>query len=222
MAAAAKAKKKTSIGRRIAIMVSLVVVATVFCISGLLASYQAIDGARSKRQSVEAIAFVYASAVADHVASRDSFQILSVLRSVDRVPGVISASVIDSQGNNLGTLGQKAMLESDVAGSDPSFFEMMSTGAVPVSVNIIKNGQVQGTLILVTDISDLRTRFLLEGHATFLERTGDDRARTRQDVDGHAIELACASSGGKPRHGNGGHQRRRGQFHDIHWFYPPV
>jgi diguanylate cyclase (GGDEF)-like protein len=31
---------------------------------------------------------------------------------------------------------------------------------VPVSVNIIKNGQVQGTLILVTDISDLRTRFL--------------------------------------------------------------
>jgi diguanylate cyclase (GGDEF)-like protein len=153
-------KLAPGIGRRIGFMVSLAVVVTVILISGSLAGYQAYDGARSKRSAVEGTAYVYASAVADYIEAKDAFKIRSVLRSVDRVPGVISASVYDATGSLIGSLGQRAILKSEMAGRDPGVWDMMSHGTVPVSVNIIKNGAVQGTLVLVTDISDLRARFL--------------------------------------------------------------
>ena len=154
-----KKKRKFGIGRRIATLVSVAVVVTVLCVSGVVAVYQAHQNTTMKRSAIEGTAYVFASAVADHVEGQQTHQIRSVLRSVDRVPGVISASVYSAEGKLLGSLGQRAILKSDTVSSDPGFFEMMSTGTIPVSVGIIKNGNPMGTLVLVTDISDLRSSF---------------------------------------------------------------
>lgn len=151
---------KMSVGRRIGTLVSTAVIATVLCVSGLLAAYQAMQNASQKRASIEGTAYVFASAVADHVEAHQVHDIRTVLRSVDRVPGVISASVFDSQSKLLATLGQRAILKSRAVSADPGFWEMMSTATIPVSVSIVKAGQTVGTLVLITDISDLRSRFL--------------------------------------------------------------
>ena len=84
------------VGRRIGVLVSTAVVATVLCVAGMLAAYQAMQNTSMKRAAIEGTAYVFASAVADHLEAREVHTIQSVLRSVDRVPGVISASVYDS------------------------------------------------------------------------------------------------------------------------------
>jgi len=154
-----KLNRKISIGRRIAILVSSAVVVTVLCVSGVMAVYQAQQNTTMKRQAIEGTAYVFASAVADHVEGQRTHEIRTVLRSVDRVPGVISASVYSAAGKLLGSLGQRAILKSETVSSDPGFWEMMSTATIPVSVDIIKNAKPVGTLVLVTDISDLRSSF---------------------------------------------------------------
>jgi diguanylate cyclase (GGDEF)-like protein len=151
---------KMTVGRRIGMLVSAAVITTVLCVSGLLAAYQAKQNATLKRDAIEGTAYVFASAVADHVEGRRAHDIRTVLRSVDRVPGVISASVYDANSKLLATLGQRAILKSNAVSADPGFWEMMSTATIPVSVSIIKSGQPVGSLVLVTDISDLRSKFL--------------------------------------------------------------
>jgi diguanylate cyclase (GGDEF)-like protein len=150
---------KMGVGRRIGVLVSTAVIATVLCVAGLLATYQAVQSAALKRDAIEGTAYVFASAVADHVESGQVHDIRTVLRSVDRVPGVISASVYDGKGGLIATLGQRAILKTRAVSSDPGFWEMMTAATIPVSVGIVKSGQPVGTLVLITDISDLRGRF---------------------------------------------------------------
>lgn len=150
---------KMGVGRRIGVLVSTAVVVAVVCVAGLLAGYQASQNAALKRSAIEGTAYVFASAVADHMEDRQIYEIQSVLRSVERVPGVISVSVYDSNRRQIATLGQRAVLKQRDVSTDPGFWEMMRTASIPVSVNIIKAGQPVGTLVLVTDITDLRTRF---------------------------------------------------------------
>ncbi len=154
-----KSKIKFGIGQRIAMLVATAVVVSVLCVAGLMAAYQAHQNTTMKRAAIEGTAYVFASAVADHVEGERIHEIRTVLRSVDRVPGVISASVYNAEGKLLGSLGQRAILKTENISNDPGFWEMMSTGTIPVAVNIIKNARPIGTLILVTDISDLRSRF---------------------------------------------------------------
>ncbi|MCA0434159.1 MAG: EAL domain-containing protein [Proteobacteria bacterium] len=151
--------RKKGIGNRVARLMAVAVILAVVVVAGLISVYDANVAAQQKRAAVEGTAYVFASAVADHVATRDASAIRTVLRSLDRVPGVISATVHGADGKAIATLGQKALLTSDVIVTDPSFFDMMSKGIVPVSVDIIKGGAVQGTLVLTTDISDLRQDF---------------------------------------------------------------
>lgn len=151
---------KMGVGRRIGVLVSTAVVATVLCVAGLLAAYQAMQNTSMKRAAIEGTAYVFASAVADHLEAREVHTIQSVLRSVDRVPGVISASVYDSNANLVATLGQRAVLRNTAVSADPGFWEMMQTATIPVSVSVIKSGQPVGSLVIVADISDLRNRFL--------------------------------------------------------------
>jgi diguanylate cyclase (GGDEF)-like protein len=147
------------IGRRIAVLVSIAVTVTVLCVAGILATYQANQNAVAKRTAVESTAYVFASAVADHVESRQAHEIRTVLRSIDRVPGIISASVYSAKGTLIASLGHRAILLSDMASSDPGFWEMMRSGTVNVSVDIIKSGSPVGVLVVATDITDLRSSF---------------------------------------------------------------
>lgn len=150
---------KFGIGRRIAVLVSIAIAITVLCVAGLLAAYQANQTVAMKRSAVEGTAYVFASAVADHVENQEAHAIRTVLRSIERVPGIISASVYNSHGKVIASLGQRAILQSAMAANDPGFWEMMRSGTVNVSVNIIKSGSPVGTLVVATDISDLRTHF---------------------------------------------------------------
>jgi diguanylate cyclase (GGDEF)-like protein len=151
---------KFGIGHRIAVLVSVAVAITVLSVSGLLTAYQVHQSVSLKRSSVEGTAYVFASAVADHIQVQDAHHIRTVLRSIDRVPGVVSASVYNAQGKVIASLGQRAILVADMAKADPGFWDMMQSGMVNVSVNIVKSGKSAGTLLIVTDISDLRAQFL--------------------------------------------------------------
>lgn len=148
------------VGRRIGVLVSTAVIVAVVCVAGLLAGYQASQNAEMKRNTIEGTAYVFASAVADHMEGREVYEIQSVLRSIDRIPGVISVSVYDAHRKQIATLGQRAVLKDQGVSTDPGFWEMMRTASMPVSVSIVKAGQPVGTLVLVTDITDLRTRFI--------------------------------------------------------------
>ena len=150
---------KPGIGQQIATLVAVAVITAVLAVAGILSVFQLVESVHLKRSSVEGTAFVFASAVADHIEQGDVQATQAALRAVARVPGVISGSVYNSDGRLLTTLGQKAILESDVVSAEASFWAMLTHGTMPVAVNVIKGGSVRGTLVLVTDISDLRSTF---------------------------------------------------------------
>ncbi len=150
---------KPGIGRQIATLVAVSVTVAVLAVASLVSAYQLVESVQLKRSSVEGTAYVFASAVADHIERGDVQATQTVLRAVARVPGVISGAVYNSSGKLLTTLGQKAILESDVVSAEASFWGMLTHGTMPVAVNVIKGGSVRGTLVLVTDISDLQSTF---------------------------------------------------------------
>ena len=149
---------KFGIGHRIAVLVSTSVIAAVLCVSTLVAIFQTVENIHLKRQSLESTAFVYASAVADDISEANINKIQSVLRSISRVPGVLTASVYNAQDRLITTLGTGVILSSDLAAGDPNIFEIITHGKVPVTVQIVKSGQIVGTLALIADISDTRAK----------------------------------------------------------------
>ncbi len=151
---------RPGIGGQIATLVASAVTVAVLAVAGILSTYQLVDSVLLKRSSVEGTAYVFAAAVADHIEKGEIPAIQTALRAIARVPGVVSGTVYNSDGRMLSTLGQRAILESDVVSAETSFWGLLTHGTMPIAVNIIKGGSVAGKLVLVADISDLRSTFL--------------------------------------------------------------
>lgn len=130
----------------------------IIILSTLLSTIQLKDSLRSKRLALEAIAYVFASAVADNIETRDELQIQRVLRSISRVPAILYVGVVDSDGATIAQLGNTVFLATDVINSDPTTFSMLTKGRLPITVNIIHGGLIVGRLALIANISDIRTQ----------------------------------------------------------------
>ncbi len=148
--------EKSNIGHKIATLVALSVFAAMIILATILSMIQVQETIKSKRASLEATAFVFASAIADHVEARDRGEIHRVLRSVARVPAVLNAAALDNKGVMIAQMGSVTFLESDIIDSHPGFFAMLTKGILPISVDIKRGGQIAGSLILLADISDVR------------------------------------------------------------------
>lgn len=156
------------IGRRISSLVAVSMLMSVLVITGLLVSFQVTDGIENRKSGLRAAGYIYAAAIADSVESGNGLQAKNVLRSVGRIPDLLYAAALDSQGKTLATMGTVAFLQDDILLENQGVLAMLRRGTMPIAVDIIRGGNTIGRLVLISDVRPMRSKLLWTLLATMM------------------------------------------------------
>ena len=148
------------IGRRIQALVAIAVVISVSLTTSIFVYNDLTSDLETRKASLEATGYVFASAMAEHIAAHDNQEALKVMRSISRIPGITYAAVLDGKGQVFATLGSAVILDGTALDTNLGLSQAMAIGSFPVAADIIKSGAHVGRLVLIADISDLRTQLL--------------------------------------------------------------
>ncbi|MEQ1522695.1 MAG: EAL domain-containing protein, partial [Aestuariivirga sp.] len=154
------------IGKRIAALVAISMLMSILMITSLLVWFQVNESIESRKDGLKATGYVYAAAIADAIATGDRQQATNVLRSVARVPNILFAAALDRDNNTLATMGSAVFLKQDVVQEEQGIFAMLTKGALPVAVDIVRGGEVIGRLVLFEDVRNIRSNLYLTLFAT--------------------------------------------------------
>jgi diguanylate cyclase (GGDEF)-like protein len=149
---------RSKIGRRIVALVLVSVTLSIVTLTGSFLWLQLRESIDSKRAGIQATGYVFASAIADEVATGDQQAVFNALRSIRRVPDVRYVIAIDAEGREIASLGAALMLQSDIIDDSTSWYSLLTRGWFPVVTEIVKAGRPVGRLIIVADVSSLRTQ----------------------------------------------------------------
>ena len=139
-------------------MVLVAVIIAVLSASGAFVWRQIQGDIQARRDHLQATAQVLAAAVGSYVAKGDKQATRSALSAIGKIPSVPHVSIV-LPGNKLFTsLGTAIVLKSGTE----SKFSILQSASLPVRIPIINAGQKVGTLVLLVDLSEFRTR-LIEG-----------------------------------------------------------
>ena len=106
-------------------------------------------------------AAAFAAAAATGAEAGDRRAVLLVLRGIKELPQVRYAAALDSKGLILAEIGQVVQLVGrDGSVENAGWLQMLSAETLTVSVDIRDSGEVIGSLVLVTDITNLRAQYL--------------------------------------------------------------
>ena len=147
---------KNRIGRRIVVLVFTSVMISIVCVTSLFLWFQLQDNLATRRSAVEATGYVYASAIADHVAAGNRQEAFKVLRSITRVPGIVYAAAVDGQGHEIAALGSAIMSQRDLVPFEAGTYSLLEYGVLPVKISIVHGGVSAGQLIVAADVSGIR------------------------------------------------------------------
>lgn len=132
------------------ILIVLIAVSSASLIMLAITSYLEIKNFnQSKRIEVSAIAFIFASAVADPLKADDRSAAFKALRAVSRIPSFTTARLIKKNGEQFAQIGSAVMLQKD---SKTLFIYRKN---IDVTVPVIKGGQEIGFLTVIVDTNDL-------------------------------------------------------------------
>lgn len=150
--------KHSKIGRRIVLLVFVAVTLSTVTLAGIFLILQLQENIQTRKESVRATGYVYASAIADYVAAGNSQGVLSVLRSIERVPHVTAAIAFDDQDRQVASLGSSAILVSDIVTGEDGIWQTLYRGSLSSTVDIVRATRLVGRLTIVTDVSSLRNQ----------------------------------------------------------------
>jgi diguanylate cyclase (GGDEF)-like protein len=149
--------KNIRLGKKIASLVALSVFSAMILLATFLGFTQLKNEVQQKRSALEGTALIYASALADDISTENRLGAQQTLRSIARIPAVLHAAAINAKGETIAAMGNVTFLTTDQASGDPSFFELLTKGNLPVSVAIVKGSETIGQLIILGDIRDIKS-----------------------------------------------------------------
>ncbi len=116
----------------------------------------------AKRAELEGTAFAFAAGVAQPLAGRDRMGVLRTLRAIGRIPGITFGEVLDANGRRFAELGGGVVLDRSGgrANTEPTPLDLLLGTDIRVNARIINSGREIGTLSLLADTSDLRSRLM--------------------------------------------------------------
>jgi diguanylate cyclase (GGDEF)-like protein len=161
-------QKKTSIGSRISRMVAISVLSAMLLLAAILMVTQISNSISTRQKNLEATAFAFAAAMADGVESGNQQDVQKVLRSIARLPELLNATAVDKNHHTIAAMGTTTLLETNTFSTTDNKWNILTKGALPVSVDIIRNGEAIGQLVLIADISDIRSQLKWSLLTTFL------------------------------------------------------
>jgi signal transduction histidine kinase/DNA-binding NarL/FixJ family response regulator len=147
-----------SIGQRVSALLAFSIFTAVALVTAILVYSDVRSDFADRKRSFEATGYVFASALADHVGRHDTAESLRVLRSMSRIPEVTFAAVVDDKGKAFASFGSAVVKDTRSLRSDIGLYEAIRSGSYPVAVDIIKSGSKIGQVVLIADVSDLRSQ----------------------------------------------------------------
>src|SRR5436305_1990802 len=121
--------------------------------------------ALEKREALLAEAGILASATSQAARTHDTQAALQALRAVGRIPGVLFADLADPEGRPIAGLGEAIRLSDEVYLDHATdvdvalLVQLLSGRTVAVSVPVVSASERVGTLRVISDTSDLFSRF---------------------------------------------------------------
>jgi diguanylate cyclase (GGDEF)-like protein len=160
--------KNNLIGRKIAALVAFSVFSAMIFLAIFLGFSQLQNEVQQKRDAFQATALIYASALADDIYTENRTGAQQTLRSIARLPLVLHAAAMNSKGQTIAAMGNVTFLTTEQASGDPSIFELLTKGNLPVSVEVLKGSEVVGHLIILGDIHDIRSNLFRTSLTTLI------------------------------------------------------
>ena len=77
-------------------------------------------------------------------------------------PNMLFAAALDRNNNTLATMGSAVFLKHDVIQEEQGIFAMLTKGALPVAVDIVRGGEVIGRLVLFEDVRQYSQQFIFD------------------------------------------------------------
>ena len=154
---------RPSLNRKLALLVLAAVGACMAVATSVAIWQQASNYAEMRKQALVATAHVFAAAAGPATAARNETDAFLALRAIDRVPGVQSAGIFDTEGRSIVTSGNAARLLRDVAvegDENVSLPALLASGTVQVTVPILDGGRQVGSLVLIGSVADLWPKLL--------------------------------------------------------------
>ena len=152
--------KRKTIGGKIAALIAFSVFSAMILLAVFLGVLQLNTSVQDKRTQLESTAYIYASALADNIETQDRSAAQKVLRSITRVPNVLYAAAIDTNGQTIASMGNVTFLTSDQVEGQPSNFKLLTKGNMPIAVDIVRGDERVGKLVILGDIRDIRSQLL--------------------------------------------------------------
>ena len=148
------------IGRKIAKLVAVSVLAAMIILALILMISQLQDSITSKHKSLDSVGYAFAAAIAENIETQNRAEIQKVLRSIARLPDIIHAAAVNTEGKSIAAMGNATFLQSDLVAGKSNLWQMLTRGNMAVSVDIIRGGVSVGKLVLIADITDIRSHVL--------------------------------------------------------------
>lgn len=151
----------SSIPRKLIGIVLLAITVTTFLVT-LASGWQETSlYADVKTEEIRGTAYVFSSTVSDPLAAGDRVGVLKALRAIGKIPNLSYIRVEDIKGKHIAELGTAVALDED-----PDL-PILLRSSLQVRVPVVKAGKPIGSLVLLAETSDLRTR-LINGFLTGL------------------------------------------------------
>ncbi len=154
-------QKSLSIGTRIYRLVATTVVIAMAILALTLAAYQLRANLDARESELTATSYVYAAAISDNFVQRNVPAIQNVFHSVNHLQDVVGIYALDEQGHVLANAGNLAVLSSDMISGEPNTMQMLTRGLMPVGVDVVRGGAKVGRLVMIGNISNVRSQILM-------------------------------------------------------------
>jgi diguanylate cyclase (GGDEF)-like protein len=161
------ARTQGGIGRRIARLLAMVTFFAVLLAALVHTIFQTRRELENQLISMQATAYALAAATSESVVETDTSKAQKSLTAVSRIPNILMASIVLPDNSTFATMGQTVYLSNDLVSRDSGALALLFKGVLPVSVDIVKGGLVRGRLVMVGDISTLRSQIARSILGTF-------------------------------------------------------
>jgi diguanylate cyclase (GGDEF)-like protein len=155
------------IGARIARLVALATFLAVMTAAIAQTYFQSLTMLHEHKKAMQSTAYAMASATAEATAENNRAKALAGLTAVKRIDEIVVAIIQNKKGDTLASMGQSAFLDTNIIQPTDSDFSMLFKGYIPISVDIVKGGEVIGKFFVLGDIRGLRSQQLLALFSTF-------------------------------------------------------
>ena len=154
-------RRRESLAFRLSLAVALMIFIAMMVTSSLLSYMSFQREVTQQTEALEATAKVFATTLADPLASSDSHTVRQILTGIGQFDQFQFATVFDRDEQPIAEVGYDAVLQrNNVSLSEQTTLGLLTHSQLWVQSNIVKSGEVIGSLKLLSDISPIRNGLL--------------------------------------------------------------